>query len=271
MSRQHRRRITLPRQSTIFLASLALVAVVGVSLVMVDTPAAFSPVTQVEDVADAGPPTLPSASHPAALFIGDDYTQGTNTPDMSYGCMTATELGWECNIAAQPAVGYISGGPGQRLPTSEYGVASKSFVEQLPRLRELYRADMVVLDGGRNDLQFEIDDLDRAFAYTVSQVKAAWPNSHIVVIAPWLITQPVIQPPALAGRTIGDEFQSVLRSSPDFDGVDIIDPAALGWLSGVDASQYLSSDGYHPSPEGDQLIAHLLTEALRAERITDPS
>jgi lysophospholipase L1-like esterase len=63
----------------------------------------------------------------------------------------------------------------------------------------------------------------------------------------------------------------VLRSSPDFDGVDLIDPAALGWLSGVDASQYLSSDGYHPSPEGDQLIAHLLTEALRAERITDPS
>jgi hypothetical protein len=135
----------------------------------------------------------------------------------------------------------------------------------------LYRVDMVVLDGGRNDLQFDIIDLDRTFAYTVSQVIEAWPNSHIVVIAPWLINQPVIRPPALAGRTIGDEFGSVLRSSPDFDGVDLVDPAALGWLSDVDPSQYLSSDGYHASSKGDQLIAQLLTEALRAERATNPS
>ena len=271
MTRDRGPSFSFPRQSTIFVAALSIAAVVGVSLVMVGSPVAAPPVTQSEDVADGSPPTLPSTSHPAVLYIGDSYTLGPSTPDMSYGCMAATELGWECNIAAQGGTGYLSGGPGHRFQVSQSDSPSSSFVERLPRLRELYRADMVVLDGGRNDMQFAISDVDEIFAYTVSQVIESWPNSRIVVIAPWFGNEPVIRPPALAGRTIGDEFRSVLRSSHDFDAVDFIDPGALGWFAGIDPSPYLSDDGIHPNSEGDELIAQLLTEALKAEGATNPS
>lgn len=271
MNRSFRRRFACPQQSTLALAALTITAVLGAALVMNGGHEAAPPVSQSVSGANGTPPNLPSRSHPAVLFIGDDYTQGTSTPDLSYGCLAATELGWECNIAAQPATGYLSGGPGQRLPVGEYGEPSKSFVEEIPRLRALYRADMVVIDGGRNDLQFDIVDLDRMFAYTVSQVIEAWPNSRIVVIAPWLLNHPVIRPPALAGRTIGDELRSVLRSSPQFHDVELVDPAALGWLSDTAASQYLSSDGYHPNAQGDKLISALLDKALTTLGVISPS
>lgn len=260
MSRDRRRGCTLPRLSTILLAS-SITVVVGVSLVAVETPVVGPPVVQRELGADGMPPSLPSKDHPAVLFIGDSYTQGPSTPDLGYGCIAAARLGWECNIAAQPATGYISGGPGQRLPVSEYDRPSTSFVERLPRLRELYRADIVILDGGRSDLQFDMNDVMKTFSYTVTQVIEAWPNSRIVVIAPWFLTEPVLRPGAFAGRTVGEEFWSALRSSPDFDKVNLIDPAALGWFVGTDVT-HLSDDGIHPNFEGAKRIADWLTTAL---------
>src|SRR5215212_10736990 len=95
------------------------------------------------------------------------------------------------------------------------------------------------------------------FEYTVGQATKSWPNSRIVVIAPWFINEPAIRPPSLSGRTIGGEFRSVLRSFPDFDGVTFIDPAALNWFNGVDTSPYTADDGTSPNIEGDRKIADL--------------
>ncbi|OBF16541.1 SGNH/GDSL hydrolase family protein [Mycobacterium sp. ACS4331] len=255
------------RPSTIVLALWGLVAAV-VSAVAVQTPAVDQPTQAV--VQDGVPPSLPSRAHPAVLFIGDSYTQGVSTPDLSYGCMAATRLGWECNIAAQSATGYVSGGPGNRLPAAEYGRASTSFVERLPRLHELYRADFVVLDGGRNDLQFDMNAVMLAFSYTVTQVIDAWPNSRIVVIVPWFLADPVLRPGAFAGRTAGEEFAAALASSPTFAKVDLIDPGALGWFVGADVTR-LTDDGIHPNFEGAKRIADLLTAALISGGVADPS
>ncbi|MGV9800979.1 SGNH/GDSL hydrolase family protein [Mycobacterium sp. NPDC003449] len=270
MNRDHRRGRTVPRLSTILLA-LAVGLVAGLSFVAVRAPAAGPAGVQPVPARGAIPPSLPGKAHPAALFIGDSYTEGPSTPDLSYGCMSATRLGWECNIAAQGGTGYVSGGPGHRLPANDYDRPSTSFIERLPRLRELYRADIVILDGGRNDLQFDMNDVMQTFAYTVTQVIEAWPNSHIVVIAPWFGNEPVIRPPAFAGRTVGEEFGTVLRSSPAFDNVDLIDPGALGWFTGMDVSPYLSDDGIHPNFEGVKRIADLLTAALISGGIASPS
>jgi GDSL-like Lipase/Acylhydrolase family len=221
----------------------------------------FTPATDAvgSSVADVG------AHPPSALFIGDSYTEGPSTPDASYGCMTASALGWKCAIAAQGGTGYVTGGPGHRVQLGESVPPSTSFVERLPHLRQLYQPDIVVIDGGRNDVELDIQEVDRTLAYTVRQVIEAWPKSRIAVIAPWFVNEPVIKPTALAGRTIGDEFRSVLRSSHDFDSVDLVDPGALGWFTGVDTSSYLSSDGIHPNTEGVKKIAEMLTAAFADE------
>ncbi|MDV3128672.1 SGNH/GDSL hydrolase family protein [Mycobacterium sp. 21AC1] len=259
-----------PRLSTIVLA-LSAAIVAGVSLVAAHPQAVGQQVVQPAFAAEGIPPSLPSKAHPAVLFIGDSYTQGPTTPDLSYGYMSATEMGWECNVAAQPGTGYINGGPGHRLPLGQDYRPSTSFLERLPRLRELYRADIVILDGGRNDVVYSMSDVMPTVLYTVSQVIDAWPNSRIVVIAPWFLNELVIRPPTLEGRTVGEEFLSALRSSPEFDKVDLIDPGALGWFTGTDVSPYVGDDGIHPNFNGAKRIADLLTAALISEGFASPS
>ena len=241
-------------------AALSVLLVAGAVL-------AFTSVADVDDPAPGGGPTHTQS----VLFIGDSYTQGPTTPDQSYGCLTATELGWKCAIAAQGGTGYLSGGPEHRVSLGQSAPPSTSFVERLPGLREQYQPDVIVIDGGRNDTDFDMSEVDRTFADTVRKVIESWPNSRIVVIAPWFIKEPVIRPSALAGRTIGDEFQSVLRSSHDFDAVHFIDPAALGWFAGIDPSPYLSDDGIHPNSQGVKKISELLTSALKNEGLANRS
>ncbi|KMO83426.1 SGNH/GDSL hydrolase family protein [Mycolicibacterium chlorophenolicum] len=269
MISRFRGRVPMPRRSTVLLAVLSIAAVVAVPHVILDSSAAGPQESPFQNT--AAPPTLPSRVAPAVLFIGDSYTLGPTTPDLSYGCLTATALGWECNIAAEGGTGYLSGGPGHRLKVTQPALPSTSFVERLPRLREMYRADVVVLDGGRNDMQFATPDVDPIFAYTVKQVVESWPNSRIVVIGPWFLNEPVIRPPSLAGGTIGDEFRSVLRSNREFDAVDFIDPGALGWFVGIDTSPYVGDDGIHPTFAGVKKIAELLTKALKAQGVTQLS
>lgn len=221
--------------------------------------------------ADGAAPQREGQAAQAALFIGDSYTEGSSTPDLSYACISATKLGWKCDIAAQPGTGYLNGGQGHRLQLGAYIGPSTSMVERLLPLRERYPADIVVLDGGRNDLDFGMADVVSTFSRTLTQVIELWPDSRVVVIAPWFVKEPVIRPPALHGRTIGAELRAVLDSSPAFGDVDLIDPGALGWFVGTDVSPYLSDDGIHPNPAGNQRIADLLTAALISETGTRSS
>jgi hypothetical protein len=255
------------RKSTIFLTALAAAAAVSAGLVLFGGPSPSRPLTQPEVPGRNAFSGFSAPLRPSALFIGDAYTigpEGGPTPDSGYACLTAGTMAWHCSVVAQDGTGYVSGGPGHRL-RKEYGVRdtdSTSLGERFPRLRELYRANIVVLDAGRADVRFDMVEVRNAFERTVRQAMQAWPNSRIVVIAPWLISQPAIHPPGLSGQTIGQELESALRSSPDFDAVTFIDPAALKWFDGVDTSPYTADDGVHPNVKGEEKIAELLTAAF---------
>jgi hypothetical protein len=267
MSRGGSRMLKSARKSTIFLTALSIAAAVSAILVLFGGPAPPMADTQSAVFGHNGLSSHTTRPQPSALFIGDSYTMGYSegpAPDSSYACLTAINMGWQCSVVAQVGTGYINGGPGRRLHRA-MGIRnadSTSLWERFPRLRELYRADIVVLDGGRADVQFDISDVRTMFEYTVRQAMQFWPNSRIVVIAPWLISQPAIRPPSLSGRPIGQELGSILRSSPDFDAVTFIDPAALNWFADVDTSTYTADDGVIPNSAGDQKIAELLTAAL---------
>lgn len=221
--------------------------------------------------ADGSPAGSSGAASTEVLFIGDSYTAGPTTPGSSYGCMSASALGWRCDVSAQPGTGYINGGPGHRLHIAGYDEPSTALVERLSGLRDAYPANVVVLDGGRNDMEFDMAEVMQTFAYTLTQVLASWPDSRIVVIAPWFVNEPVLRPQALGGRTVGEEFGSVIGSSPEFGRVSLIDPAALGWFAAGDPKPYLADDGIHPNPAGVKKIAGLLTAALVREGVASPS
>ena len=133
-------------------AALALAVAVIVGLVFAFRPEATATITVDPSTAHVDrPKATAAATRPSALFIGDSYTAGGGSPEMSYGCMAAVRMGWLCNLSAVRGTGYIGGGPGNRFEVSRYLGTSKSYAERIPNLADVYQPDVVVLDGGRND------------------------------------------------------------------------------------------------------------------------
>jgi GDSL-like Lipase/Acylhydrolase family len=254
------------RPSTILVAILAIMAAISVPAAMLSVNAAPPPAEQGETIFDSGPPVVRTETGPAMLFIGDSYTMGPNDiQEYGYPCVAATKMGWQCNVGVQPGTGYIIGGEGFRLPMTPglLEEPSTSVAERFPRLRERYPADIVVLDAGRNDLQYGPESLRNALLYTVTRAIQSWPNSRIIVISPWLVSQPNIEIPGGDGMTYGPYLEQALRSDPQFDAVTFIDPGTLGWFAGMDVAPYLSADGIHPSVAGHRMIGDLLATELK--------
>ncbi|ULN34670.1 SGNH/GDSL hydrolase family protein [Mycolicibacterium smegmatis] len=203
-----------------------------------------------------------SAARPLALFIGDSYTAGEGTAEMSYACRAALRMGWLCALSAVGGTGYISGGPANRWD-DPYTGKSLSYIERIPGLAAKYDPDLVVLDGGRND-----DFAPRAYAFeetasTIGEVRRAWPRAQIVFVRPRFLADPRDD----LGMT--DQFMARLQATPEAKGVIFIDP--LSALSGTDTSDLLASDEIHPNARGEQHILAALIEALQTHHVRTPS
>lgn len=246
-----------------------MVVVLGVAVVMFGHDSASSDPGTATSATSSAEPTTDRAASRSALFVGDSYTVGpSSVPDFGYPCLTATNLGWNCNLGSQPGTGYISGGPDHRLPRvlGALEVASLNASERLPRLRENFDADVVVLDAGRNDLRFGPIYLSNMFLYTVERARQTWPTARIIAISPWFIDDPDVEFDSDEGPVrVGDYLGGKLREVPENNAVTFIDPGALGWFAGEDVSSLLADDGIHPNPEGHKRIAEKLTATLIAD------
>ncbi|MDJ0428047.1 SGNH/GDSL hydrolase family protein [Rhodococcus fascians] len=247
--------------------ALAMVVVLGVAAVMLGHDMASSDPGTTATTSSG--PTADRGAARSALFVGDSYTVGpSSVPDFGYPCLTATNLGWNCNLGSQPGTGYISGGPDHRLPRvlGALEVASLNASERLPRLRENFDADVVVLDAGRNDLQYGPIYLSNMFLYTVERARETWPRARIVAIAPWFIDDPDVEFDSDEGPVrVGPYLEGKLREVPENAAVTFIDPGALGWFVDEDVSALLADDGIHPNPDGHKRIAEKLTAAMIAD------
>lgn len=203
-----------------------------------------------------------AGTRPLALFIGDSYTAGESSAELSYACRAALRMGWLCALSAVGGTGYISGGPANRWDKPYVG-KSLSFIERIPHLSAKYDPDLVVLDGGRND-----DFASRAYAFeetvsTIGEVRRAWPRAQVVFIRPRFLADPRDD----LGMT--NEFMARLQATPEAKGVIFIDP--LSALSGTDTSDLLASDEIHPNPKGEQKLLAALIEAFLTQPVRAPS
>lgn len=236
--------------------ALAVAAVIGIGYAVRPTESAtvtVDPSTVHVDRAQAAA----AATHPSVLFIGDSYTAGNGSSELSYGCMAAVRLRWLCNLSAMPGTGYVSGNQFHRFIVSQYGGMSRSFVERIPHLAVEYRTEIVVLDGGRNDLFVPKDSVFEAMTATIAAARQAWPKATIVFIRPRFLSEP--------GDDLGfnDAFMANLRSQPGAAGVVFLDP--INRLTSIDTSDMLADDGIHPNQRGELELADALLESLVAD------
>ncbi|OBA33736.1 SGNH/GDSL hydrolase family protein [Gordonia sp. 852002-51296_SCH5728562-b] len=242
--------------------AIASIAVVVGALVIAVLVRPAQPVSARAEL--VGQTTSAPSVRQSVLFFGDDYTIGPGfETDSGYACLAAAALKMDCNLSAQPATGFISGGDGQRLPSVVGGTEpdSTSIIERIPEAQSKFRADVIVFDGGRNDVRFGQTYFSNVFTYTLEQAKQVWPKAKFVVIAPFFVTRMAVQVPHGDG-TYGDLIRSILASTPDLNDVALIDPARLGWLSGIKRSSLLADDRIDPNANGHQLLGKRLAPAL---------
>ncbi|WP_420749508.1 SGNH/GDSL hydrolase family protein [Rhodococcus sp. O3] len=236
------------------LAALVSAAAVAVGVVIVAGPTLTTDATAASAPMDISRQQVAEYDRPSVLFIGDSYTAGNGLAEMSYACTTAVEMDWLCILSAVPGTGYISGGPANRFVVDEYSGRSTSFTERIPRLATVHDPDVVVLDGGRNDLFPPSEDVYREMVATIEDARRTWPEAAVVFVRPRLLTDPA------DNLGFDDAFVARLAAEPSTQGVLFVDPIAS--MIGSDTSELLAEDRKHPNALGSQAIGAALTESL---------
>jgi lysophospholipase L1-like esterase len=234
------------------IAAIALAIAVLACLGFVSRPQ-HTPTITGPSTAHVDRPQPPATTRPSALIIGDSYALGKGLAEMSYGCIAAAKLGWLCHLSGGPGTGYMSGGPANRFVLEGIG-PSTSFDERLPGLAAMYKPDVVILDGGRNDVSAPRDAVFDAMSWTIAVMRRNWPEARIVLIRPRFLARP--------NDDLGfdDEFVGHLLAQPVAQGVEVVDP--INRFIDTDTSGLLADDGIHPNRPGELALSSALVDSL---------
>jgi lysophospholipase L1-like esterase len=200
-----------------------------------------------------GDTTVGLPGRASALFVGDDFAAGIGTsgPEEAYACLTAELMDWVCNLDAQRGTGYLADGAADD-PTSG------PFEQRLDDSADRYLADVVIVDGGRNDASRSPDQVAAAADAYLARVRAYWPEAVLVVLTPAFLDS------TRATVPFGEELTDLLAPIVAAHGGTLIDPIAADWVSPDLAPSLISADGVHPNPDGHEYLAEWLAEALRS-------
>jgi hypothetical protein len=206
-------------------------------------------------------PQPSEAPRPSVLYIGDSYTLGNGSAEMSYACMAAVQMGWFCNLSALPGTGYISGGPANRFLVDPYLGMSTSFIERIPHLAAVYQPDVVVLDGGRNDELAPVEDVFLAMRATIEEASEVWPTATIVFIRPRFLRKP--------SDNLGFSAAFIARLKSAAPDMILLDP--IKTFADINTSSMLGKDKVHPNRQGEFAIMSALVESLSSYRFAIPT
>jgi GDSL-like Lipase/Acylhydrolase family len=177
-----------------------------------------------------------------AVFVGDDYTAGTEgllSADTFVG-LTCQRLQWICNVDAESGTGYVNNGHDVKVTHSPY-------LDRLAYTAKTYAADVVVVSGGRND-GASSKSTDAIGAY-FRAVRRSYPEAKVVALGPfwddgkppgWLIRQ-----------------RSSVRAAADSNHACYVDTD--GWLT----PDLVTEGTIQPTADGQSAIAGQLVRELK--------
>lgn len=243
------------RRADLVLAVAGITAVVGLGFALWPRPTA----TAVNDPSGVriDRPTVTADGWPTALIISDSYTAGSGLAETSYGCAATTGMGWLCKSESEKGTGYVSGGPSNRFELEDGSGLSTSFGERISRAAQTYEPDVVILDGGRDDVFAKPEARFEATVRTIAQARQAWPDARVVFVAPRFLDEPDDD------LGIDDEVIELIREASGVKGLVVVDPIA--GFAKTDTAPLISRDGTNPNREGERELAAALAEVLSRE------
>lgn len=199
------------------------------------------------DAVSADPPKAGGAP-PVAVFIGDSYTVGQNTPleGVGFTALLAELQGWEPVNLAISGTGYAKSHELDWCPTGGCPAYAGVIDDALAA-----DPDIVVVSGGRNDMWLEDEEgVAAAIEAFYSQLRAAFPTERIIVTSPlWsdgptpAILQPVREQVERHATRVGAEH---------LDLGDLFEQHP----------ELITDDGIHPTEAGLERIAERIDALL---------
>jgi hypothetical protein len=187
---------------------------------------------------------------PTLLVVGDSYAD-------TYPDVVADKMGWSLALDARDGTGFIHcidplaprhmlyiDPPPPRLP----------FIDRLDRDAATYRADYILIDGGRSDLGDAPEPLVAAADEYLKNVHSHWPDAKIIVMLPATATLDVLANYSVVSQGFRLAAESV--------GAYVVDPVEQGWYRDIDVAA-LRLDGIHLSNRGEIYYADRIVENLK--------
>ena len=186
-----------------------------------------------------------------ALWVGDSFTrgEGADVPEeQTYPYLVSARLGWQCHVDAQNGTGFVNDG-------FLAGPGLAPLIDRLPGTAQQVRADVVIVDAGRNDCIAADSAVHAAVTRYLTALREAYPRARLIVVLPTLLSR--WQPPEYR------HVAAVLRDAGPAFGADVVDPAsAPGFAEPGAGAALVCIDGFHPSAAGQAHYADVLTQLL---------
>ncbi|MFB6610940.1 SGNH/GDSL hydrolase family protein [Agromyces sp. NPDC056379] len=184
------------------------------------------------------------------LVIGDSYTEGYGiAPGTDWAHIAAADRGWQATIDGVSGTGFTQGTAADGRTGLDYASRVHLHAEGAASY------DLVVLQGGLNDLFVPADtERDNVIA-AVDAARAAWPEADVIVFGP---TGPF-------GGVGNRDESGVIRTSATDAGALSIDPVTPSmWLDEANSPEFDLGDGLHLNEAGQEYLAARFVEAVLA-------
>ncbi len=187
---------------------------------------------------------------PTLLIVGDSFAGGTGDPTFRpYPYLLGDRLGWNLNVDAQGGTGFVNA-------AGDRNARGVPFIDRLARDEQLYNADYVLIDGGRNDLGLPPVEVIPAADEYMKRAHAAWPKAKIIVILPSYVS----------AEEAANYYavSAAMRRSAEEVNAYVMDPVAEGWYRGKDLAPLFWKDGVHLNAAGNEYYVSRIIDDLRA-------
>ena len=210
--------------------------------------AAQEPVTPSSASASpSGPP-----AEIKAVFFGDSIVAGSNTGEGNpiFTDVAARLLGWRSSNYGFPGSGFTTAGT---------FAGGRDYLARIQQLRG-YTVDVLVLEGGNNDVNADPVALQNDIVAVVRAARALVPGITVVLMGPWSSTG--------AANDQLTQINAVMRALAGRAKIGYIDPIDENWITGTypgsgNAAQYISADGHYPNAAGHAYFGQQVATDLK--------
>ena len=180
------------------------------------------------------------------MFVGASYTAGLGATPVSngYAYVLGRMPGWRTQVDGIAGTGFLNPGPKNQ----------GTFADRIPLLPTTPHPDLIVFQGGRNDVAYPSAQLRAAVINTAALTRKRFHDAQLVFLGP--IPAKVPAPPDQVA------VERTMRAAAAECHAIFIDPIEQSWITPGNENGYAGPVPAHPDNEGYAYIAQRLAADL---------